>query len=450
LFVKYLVFLAVVIFTVNAVDVILSDDAVARYVDAFEKYQIKFNKHYATKEQYDIHLRAYAASMERIKEFYKKNPDSRIHLGETSRSDMVRKTHSRRSVETNPYANAADRDDYFPQPKLAEGHTENNIPTAFSWFNVSDVKHPAKDQGSCGSCYAFSAIGALEMQSVLEGNEYVRLSPEQALDCSGNSENGCCGGNEDVVYDDITQFVAEEDYPYLLKEWDETTEVCRPYECAAEGKKVAVTINGYDLFDIRTSADLKKLIWMYGPVCVGIEVPEEFFDYSGGVFDCSVFPPDPDGGHAVIAVGFGDGYIVLRNSYGEDWGLDGDFLLSDQSSEASCHLFSAASTSVRVSVVKPLTSSSFSYASYASSAVPASSHPKKPSVSGSGDESSHSTRRIIVALVIVIACLLVIGVAGFIFWYCTRNKGADKNAALEMASTPDDGGDKEAGGAILN
>ncbi len=56
------------------------------------------------------------------------------------------------------------------------------MPDEFNWFNVSGVKGPAHDQGSCGSCWAFSAIGALEMQAVLEGYEYMNLSTQEAVD----------------------------------------------------------------------------------------------------------------------------------------------------------------------------------------------------------------------------------------------------------------------------
>ena len=56
------------------------------------------------------------------------------------------------------------------------------MPESFNWFNVSDVKHPAENQGACGCCWAFAAVSALEMQSVLEGNPFIYLSKQQAVD----------------------------------------------------------------------------------------------------------------------------------------------------------------------------------------------------------------------------------------------------------------------------
>jgi len=359
--------LAVVVSTVYAANIVLSDDVVASYSDAYEKYLVKYNKHYGTKEEHDKHLLAYATSMERVKEFYRNHPDSQIKLGETSRSDLLKEERGLNKVRRSNNAKRSTTNvNTFPQPKLAKDHTADNVPEAFNWLNVSDVKHPAKDQGDCGSCWALSAIGALEMQSVLEGNKYVALSSQQAIDCSGFGiyADGCCGGESNVVYDNITEFVKEVDYPYDVQYWNEATDKCMPYLCEADGKETAVTINGYDLFLNMAADELKKQIWMYGPVTISIECPDELvLDYDGGVFDCTLFTIPPDSGHTIVAVGFGNGFITLRNSWGEDWGLEGDFLLSDKDFESSCHLLSSQDPITRVSAVgvsQPSTSSSSS------------------------------------------------------------------------------------------
>ena len=56
------------------------------------------------------------------------------------------------------------------------------MPKEFSWFNVSGVKHPAVNQGRCGSCWAFAGVSALEMQSILEGNPFLNISKQQSID----------------------------------------------------------------------------------------------------------------------------------------------------------------------------------------------------------------------------------------------------------------------------
>ena len=73
-----------------------------------------------------FYVRLLQISMERIKEFYKKNPGSQIQLGETSRSDMIRRKNPTRHVKTEAIRNSK-KAEFFPQPKLAAGHTKGNV-----------------------------------------------------------------------------------------------------------------------------------------------------------------------------------------------------------------------------------------------------------------------------------------------------------------------------------
>jgi len=365
-FLKLLVLLTAAVSAVCAADTALSDDVVASYAEAFEKYQVKFEKHYNSKEEYDIHLRAYATSMERIKEFYKNHPDSQVLFGETSRSDFVRDPETPRGVRMSPMHSAirATGKNTYPQPKLAKNHTEGNMPAEFNWLNVSGVNCPVKEQGLCGSCWAFAAIGAMEMQSVLAGNKFVSLSSQQAVDCTDDSL-GCCGGRSEDIFDKTTEFIAEKDYPYVSSNWQNeyvssSSSVepdCKPFSCSVRGKEVAVKVNGTDIFYAMTSAELKKQIWLYGPVAVSILAPESFDDYRDGIFTCKgkTLNPQTDG-HSVIAVGYGEDYFMVRNSWGTWWGLQGNFKLSDAGYEDSCHLIGRYSRDmpvIRISVIGP-------------------------------------------------------------------------------------------------
>lgn len=149
--------------------------------------------------------------MEIVKQFNSKRSGEGVLLGETSRSDLLEGegvSHITVPQWDGTQPESRLRDFKFPQPKLAQSHTENNVcialffffipffrrapftfsptdlqmPTSFNWFNVSNVKHPAMNQGACGCCWAFAAINALEMQSVLEGNPFISLSKQQAVD----------------------------------------------------------------------------------------------------------------------------------------------------------------------------------------------------------------------------------------------------------------------------
>jgi len=333
-------FLAVVVCTVLAYTENLPEDVVASYADAFEKYQVKFNKHYTSKKEYSIRLRAYATSMERVKELNEEFPET--HYGETPFSDALPEEKVMKAVRIPvPKKDLMKREglneNTFPQPKLAQDHTADNIPDEFNWFNVSGVKKPARNQGNCGSCWAFSAIGALEMQAALEGNKYYNVSVQQAIDCglgASATSKGCCGGFPGDAFNTTQLWCKEKDYAYNLTRWDQGK--CAPFQCRSKGLKTVVEINGYDKFIAMTAEELKKQIWMYGPISVYMEAPDRLRDYTGGIFKCT--SNAKEGNHYVVAVGFGPNYIALRNSWGYMWGLEGDFLLSTESVIASCQL----------------------------------------------------------------------------------------------------------------
>ncbi|KAL2924920.1 Cysteine protease XCP1 [Bienertia sinuspersici] len=190
------------------------------------------------------------------------------------------------------------------------------VPKSVDWRKKGAVT-PVKNQGACGSCWAFSTVAAVEGINQIITKNLISLSEQQLIDCD-ISNNGCNGGLMDNAFKFIVAnggLHKEEDYPYLMEEG----------QCEAKKEQVeVVTINGYRDVPRNDEASLLKAL-THQPVSVGIEASgRDFQFYSGGVFDG---PCGTALDHGVTAVGYGStrgsDYIIVKNSWGARWGEQG-------------------------------------------------------------------------------------------------------------------------------
>jgi len=194
----------------------------------------------------------------------------------------------------------------------------NAAPTSIDW-RTSNAVTPIKDQGQCGSCWAFSATGSMEGAWVLQGGHtLVSLSEQQLNDCSDAYGNaGCNGGLMDYAFEYVIAnggICAESAYPY--KGVDAT--------CVKTCENV-VTISGYKDIPSGDETSLLNAVGSVGPVSVAIEADQIGFQfYSSGVFSSSC---GTNLDHGVLAVGYGttgtQNYWIVKNSWGTSWGETG-------------------------------------------------------------------------------------------------------------------------------
>jgi C1A family cysteine protease len=198
-----------------------------------------------------------------------------------------------------------------------------DLPDSFDWSEKGAVT-PVKDQGQCGSCWAFSTTGSVEGAYFLSSGKLVSLSEQQLVDCSSSYGNeGCGGGLYSWAYNYINKsgICAEKDYSY--KAVDGTCKSCK--EITKVDSYVNVTPND------ETALQQAVLI---NPVSVAIEADQSIFQfYSSGVMDSQSCGKSLD--HAVLITAWGvlDGkaYWKVKNSWGNSWGSSGYILLGRNS-----------------------------------------------------------------------------------------------------------------------
>ncbi|XP_037424421.1 vignain-like isoform X1 [Triticum dicoccoides] len=221
----------------------------------------------------------------------------------------------------------------------------NNLPSAVDWRQKGAVTG-IKDQGQCGSCWAFSTIVAVEGINKIRTGKLVSLSEQELMDCDNVNNQGCDGGLMDYAFQFIHKngITTESNYPYQGEQGScdqakvsdnnprlpaVSRESCLKILKIAcqmlQEKAHAVTIDGYEDVPANDESALQKAVASQ-PVSVAIDASgNDFQFYSEGVFtgECST-----DLDHGVAAVGYGttrDGtkYWIVKNSWGEDWGEKG-------------------------------------------------------------------------------------------------------------------------------
>lgn len=216
--------------------------------------------------------------------------------------------------------------------------TVERLPKSIDYRKLGYVTS-VKNQGSCGSCWAFSSVGALEGQLKKTKGKLVDLSPQNLVDCV--TENDGCGGgymtNAFKYVEDNNGIDSEESYPYVGM--DE--------QCAYNVSGKAAACKGYKEIPQGNERALAAAVAKVGPVSVGIDAMQSTFLYykSGVYYDPNCEKVDVN--HAVLAVGYGvtpkgKKYWIVKNSWGEDWGKKGYVLMARNRNNA-CGIASLAS-----------------------------------------------------------------------------------------------------------
>jgi len=213
------------------------------------------------------------------------------------------------------------------RPKRAAFVTEteqgSSLPAEVDWRNEGWVT-PVKNQGQCGSCWSFSATGALEGQNFNKTGVLVSLSEQNLIDCS-TANYGCNGGDIDYAFQ------------YVEGNGGIDTETAYPYtgqqgSCHYNAANSAAGCSGWVDLPSGDEDALQQAVATVGPISVAIDASSIMFQlYHSGIYQ-NPFCSSTNLDHAVLVVGYGTSngqpYWLVKNSWGTSWGQQGYFMMA--------------------------------------------------------------------------------------------------------------------------
>jgi C1A family cysteine protease len=277
----------------------------AGVMQAFENFQAKYDKKYSDQE-WGKRMGIFAQNLARV------NTQNQEHILEGG--DAVFGV--TKFMDLTPEEFKATYLTYIPRNestiKRVNIEVDGPLAAEVDWRTKNAVT-PVKDQGQCGSCWAFSATEAIESYAFLAGQKLQELSPQQINSCD-TVDQGCNGGNTETAYEYVIKaggIEGGDEYPYTSG--GGTTGVCK-----FKAANVKVKITGYT--SVTKGETSLKAALNNGPVSICVAA-DSFQTYNSGILKRC--PGQID--HCVQAVGYdtAENYWIVRNSWGTSWGEKG-------------------------------------------------------------------------------------------------------------------------------
>jgi len=288
----------------------------------FASFVRRFGKSYRDAEERAHRLSVFSANLRRARRHQRLDP-SAVH-GVTKFSDLTPAEFRDR------FLGLRDSRRSFGSAQEAPALPTEGLPEEFDWREHGAVG-PVKNQGSCGSCWSFSASGALEGANFLATGKLEVLSEQQLVDCDHecdpseprSCDAGCNGGLMTTAFSYLAKsggLETEKDYPYTGTNG----------ACKFDKSKIAAQVKNFSTVAIDEDQIAANLV-KHGPLAIGINAV--FMQtYIGGVSCPYICGRHLD--HGVLLVGYGSAgyaplrfkekpYWIIKNSWGENWGESG-------------------------------------------------------------------------------------------------------------------------------
>jgi len=304
------------------------DTSIYESIQAFKLFKEKFNKTYANSAEEEHRFQNFLNTMKLAEEMNLKSNTKAFGVNGPF-ADMTKEEFAEKYL-LKPELSVAyrlqrvkDRQNpqhwYVPNPTLEAPTLGGPEVGTFDWRSQNPASvTPVKDQGNCGSCWAFAGTAALENAYVVGGSDQKILAPQQLVDCTYNY-NGCDGG----WYTDA--------WSYLKQAGGQALESSYPYTAGYNGCQFSAGMAAVDVAswtNIAGEADLFNYVTTVNTPAVAVDA-QYWYMYNGGG---AIYPPSQCSNngyidHAVVVTGYtnigGTDVWTIRNSWGTGWGNQG-------------------------------------------------------------------------------------------------------------------------------
>jgi len=282
---------------------------------SFEDYLGEFNKNYA-KADYFSRKALFNANLQKIQD-HNSNPSKTWFMAVNEFTDLTPE-----EFKASRLGELHDVDDSNYVGEFS-ATSLGGVPDSIDWRTTAGVVTPVKNQGACGSCWAFSTVETLESHfAIATGEAAPHFSPQQVTSCTPNPQkcggSGGCQGNiqtQGFNYTAQAGITTDGTYPY-------TAGIGIAAPCDQNKIKPCAQNAGFTKLKVNDYASLINAVATQGPVSISVAA-QSWQLYGGGILsEC-----DCDMDHAVVLDGYGTDagkdYWLVRNSWGGSWGEKG-------------------------------------------------------------------------------------------------------------------------------
>nr|XP_018909848.1 PREDICTED: putative cysteine proteinase CG12163 [Bemisia tabaci] len=312
--------------------------------DQFEEFVKKYNKVYLSSQEKESRMEIFAKNLKRYEEMNAADMGTATY-GVDQFSDMTADEFRQKMLTLNVDAYRKSATRVYDGPELHKKKQPKN----FSWVDKGKVT-PVKNQGYCGSCWAFSAVGNMESLYAIKHNKMETFSEQQIVDCDTTSD-GCNGGwmsNAVVYVKNAPGLERDTDYPYRAY-----------HQTCAFNKSLAVLHVKENVMLPQNEKKMSAYLFNNGPISVALDA-SAMSGYKGGI----AHPPETacskreeNVNHGILLVGYGVytvslgggkkkrlPYWIAKNSWGTSFGKKGYYYL--YRGDGSCGIHTYPSSAV--------------------------------------------------------------------------------------------------------